>query len=86
MTKKNFIALADTIKAQNSNPYDTSEDTMLFPISGRSQAYVDGFKAGRADKLIGWRSRYIWATQQHEGEYVWNYAIGYRTAQLGQAF
>ena len=23
MTKKNFIALADTIKAQNSNPYDT---------------------------------------------------------------
>ena len=58
----------------------------LFPLSARSQAYVDGYKAGRTDKRMGWRSTYVWATQPHEGKYIWNYAVGYRCAQLGQQF
>jgi len=74
MTKKHFIALADMIR------------TARLGEPGRSQAYVDGYKAGRSDKLIGFRSTYVWASQPHEGEYVWNYAIGYRQAQLGRPF
>ena len=52
----------------------------------QSKAYSDGFKAGRADKLIGWRSEYVWATKEQEGEYAWSYALGYRVAQLGKLF
>ncbi len=29
--------------------------------SVETQAYIDGFKAGRADKLLGWVSRYVTA-------------------------
>ncbi len=43
--------------------------------SVETQAYIDGFKAGRADKLLGWISRYVTATRPHEDVYLWHYAI-----------
>jgi hypothetical protein len=54
--------------------------------STATRAYIDGYKAGRADHSIGWKSRYVWATQKHEGEYVWHYSVGYRTGWLGLQF
>jgi hypothetical protein len=59
---------------------------MLFPISGRSQAYVDGYKNGRTDKVIGIRSEYAWFGTNDPNEYTRNYSIGYRRAQLGLEF
>lgn len=49
-----------------------------------SRAYADGVRAGQADRAMGWRSRYIWATVQREGFYLWHYSRGYRAAQLGR--
>jgi hypothetical protein len=54
--------------------------------SVETRAYIDGFRAGRADKLLGWVSRYVTATRPHEGVYLWHYAIGYKTAQRGETF
>lgn len=45
-----------------------------------TQAWLDGYKAGKCDRLIGWRSEYVWATGRHEGRYVWEYSLGYKQA------
>jgi hypothetical protein len=54
--------------------------------STEQQAYCEGYKAGRADRRANWKSRYVWATQRHEGAYLWHYSVGYRNGWLGRNF
>lgn len=55
----------------------------LFPISAKSQAYVDGFKSGRADRRLGIRSDYAFYGVNDSNEYTRNYSEGYRRGILG---
>jgi hypothetical protein len=55
-------------------------------LSQESQAYVSGFKAGRADKSLGWKSLYVWHSRPHEGLYIWHYSVGYRAGWRGEQF
>jgi hypothetical protein len=55
------------------------------PLSPKSQAYVDGYKAGRADRRLGIRSEYAWHGEQFECYTTW-YAEGYRRGILGLSF
>ena len=50
-----------------------------------SDALRDGYKAGKTDRRIGYRSAYVWASKPHEGAYVWEYAVGYKRGWLGKA-
>jgi hypothetical protein len=54
--------------------------------STEQQAYCEGYKAGQADRRANWKSRYVWATQRHEGAYLWHYSVGYRNGWLGRNF
>lgn len=58
----------------------------LFPISAKSQAYVDGYKSGRTDRALGIRSDYSFFSFETESEYQHNYSLGYRRAVLGLEF
>lgn len=49
---------------------------VLFPISMESQAYVDGYKSGKADRLLGRRGSYS-AFIESRPSYTRSYAIGY---------
>jgi hypothetical protein len=55
----------------------------LFPLSPKSQAYVDGFKAGRADRALGIQSKYAFYHFASESDYTREYSRGYRQGILG---
>ena len=46
--------------------------------------YVDGWKSGRADARLGWRSDYAWygISVETPGTYAHDYSIGYRAGWL----
>lgn len=48
----------------------------LFPISPESQAYVDGYRSGQADRRLGRRSTYA-SFVESRPSYSRNYSIGY---------
>ena len=58
----------------------------LFPISAKSQAYVDGYKAGKADRLIGSKLDGSFYGLNSGNEYVREYSQGYRQGVLGLRF
>jgi hypothetical protein len=58
----------------------------LFPISEKSQAYVDGYKNGVADRRLGIRSDYSFYGVNSSNEYTHNYSLGYRQGILGLKF
>lgn len=58
----------------------------LFPLSEKSQAYVDGYKAGRIDRQLGIRSDYAFHSFESEPDYVRWYSWGYRNGILGLKF
>jgi hypothetical protein len=53
-------------------------------VSLETRAYLDGYRAGRGDRLLGRSSRYILGTKPHEGVYLWRYAMGYKVALRGE--
>lgn len=57
----------------------------LFPISKKSQAYIDGWR-GQADRRLGIRSDYAFFGINDTNEYTAAYARGYRQAILGLKF
>jgi hypothetical protein len=58
----------------------------LFPISAKSQAYVDGYKSGQADRRLGIKSDYSWHGVNDSNEYTRSYSEGYRRGILGLSF
>lgn len=48
----------------------------ISPLSKESQAYLDGYKAGQADRRLGRRSAYS-SFVESRPSYTRNYAIGY---------
>ena len=55
----------------------------LFPVSRSSQAYVDGFKSGKADRLLGQKLDVSFYGTNSLNEYVREYSRGYRQAVFG---
>lgn len=56
-------------------------------ISPESQAYVDGYKSGRADRTLGRRSDYAWyGSLDSPSTYTYQYSRGYRRGLLGLSF
>jgi len=50
----------------------------------KQQAYTDGWRAGRADRLIGWCSSYSWhGALDPRGSYSFHYSLGYRAGWTG---
>jgi hypothetical protein len=49
----------------------------LFPVSKQSQAYIDGYKSGQADRRLGIRLTVSWFIESVPG-YVQSYSLGYR--------
>ena len=62
----------------------------LFPVSRSSQAYVDGFKSGKADRLLGQKLDVSFygtnSLNEYVREYSRGYSRGYRQAVLGLSF
>lgn len=58
----------------------------LFPISAKSQAYVDGYKAGKLDRQIGIKLDVSFYGTNSTNEYVREYSRGYRQGVLGLKF
>jgi hypothetical protein len=58
----------------------------LFPISKKSQAYVDGYRSGRADRSLGIKLDVSFYGLNSTNEYVREYARGYRQGVLGLKF
>jgi hypothetical protein len=54
----------------------------LFPISAESQAYVDGYKNGRADRALGISLSVSMYVESSPG-YSQSYAMGYRDGISG---
>jgi len=57
-----------------------------FPISMRSHAYVDGYKSGKADRLLGIKLDVSLYSLNSSNEYVREYSRGYRQGVLGLRF
>lgn len=58
----------------------------LFPISAKSQAYVDGYKSGRADRTLGIKLDVSFYGGNSTNEYYREYSGGYRVGVLGLKF
>jgi len=58
----------------------------IFPISERSQAYADGYRAGKIDRRLGIHSDYAFYGVNDLNEYTRNYSEGYRRGILGLEF
>ena len=50
----------------------------LFPISEKSEAYVEGFRNGEIDSQLGYRSDLVWHCINDLNEYARQYSEGYR--------
>ncbi len=48
-----------------------------------TQAQIEGYIAGKADRLLGRRSEYVWFSQNSFNEYTREYARSYVRAWLG---
>ena len=52
----------------------------------QSQAWQDGYKAGRADRFLGFRSTFAWSGCDSLNAYEREYSQGYRSAFLDLSY